>query len=157
MFVFSAYLPVFLLKFRLGELIWCIIWFHIQRVPTLHTFNRPHYPKNKKYLKNTQSSSSFSGISYFWGSMVHQNYAEWVLIGCRILFCIQRALPIEIWVKTHGDMSKIRTKRMVFFFSSSKINKYYFIIFLRRPILDLRFPLIGFTSHYYWQPSTQSP
>ena len=29
-----------------------------------------------------------------------------------------------------------------FFHSSSKINNYYFIIFLRRPILDLKFPLM---------------
>ena len=41
----------------------------------------------------------------------------------------QQALPIEIWVKTQGDMSKIQTKKVVFLFSSSKINKYYFIIF----------------------------
>ena len=39
-------------------------------------------------------------------------------------------------------MSKIRTKKLVFFHSSSKINNYYFIIFLRRPILDLKFPLM---------------
>ena len=50
-FVFSTYLPVFLLKFRLGELDGCGIWFRIQRVPTLHTFDGPRYPKNKKYLK----------------------------------------------------------------------------------------------------------
>ena len=43
---------VFLLKFRSGELVGCGIKFHIQRVPTLHTFDGPHYPKNKKYLKN---------------------------------------------------------------------------------------------------------
>ena len=42
----------------------------------------------------------FSGISCFWGSGVHQKYAVWVLVGCRIKFRIQRALPIEIWVKT---------------------------------------------------------
>ena len=43
---------------------------------------------------------------------------------------------------TKGDMSKIQTKKLVFFFSSSKINKYYFIIFLRRPILDPKIPLM---------------
>ena len=51
LFLFSTYLPMFLLKFQLGELVGCIIWLCIQRVPTLHTFDRPHYPKNKKYLK----------------------------------------------------------------------------------------------------------
>ena len=51
LFVFSTYLPVFLLKFRSGELVGCGIKFRIQRVPTRHTFDGPHYPKNKKYLK----------------------------------------------------------------------------------------------------------
>ena len=50
-FVFSTYLPVFLLKFRSGELIGCGTKFRIQRVPTRHTFDGPRYPKNKKYLK----------------------------------------------------------------------------------------------------------
>ena len=51
LFVFSTYLIVFLLKFRSRELVGCGIWFRIQRVPTLHTFDGPRYPKNKKYLK----------------------------------------------------------------------------------------------------------
>ena len=51
LFVFLTYLPVFLLKFRSGELVGCRIKFHIQRVPTQHTFDRPRYPKNRKYLK----------------------------------------------------------------------------------------------------------
>ena len=84
----------------------------------------------------------FSGISCFWGSGVHQKYVVWVLVGCGIKFHIQRALFFGNWVKTHGDMSKIQTKKY-FFLSSFKINKYYFIIFLRRPILDLKFPLIA--------------
>ena len=80
-FVFSTYLPVFLLKFGSRELVGCGIWFRIQRVPTLHTFDKPCYPKKKKYLKNVMMMS----------------------------------LPIEIWVKTQWDMSKIRTKKVVFF------------------------------------------
>ena len=51
LFVFSTYLFVYLLKFRLGDLIGCGIKFNIQRVPTLHTIDGPYYPKNKKYLK----------------------------------------------------------------------------------------------------------
>ena len=51
MFVFSTYLPVFLLKFRSGELVGCVIKFCIQRVPTRHTFDGTRYPKNKKYLR----------------------------------------------------------------------------------------------------------
>ena len=51
LFVFSTYLPMFLLKFQLGELVGYGIKFHIQRVPTRHTFDGARYPKNKKYLK----------------------------------------------------------------------------------------------------------
>ena len=51
LFVFSTYLLVFLFKFRSGKLFGCGIKFRIQRVPTRHTFDRPRYPKNKKYLK----------------------------------------------------------------------------------------------------------
>ena len=57
----------------------------------------------------------FSGISCFWDSGVRQNDVVWVLVGCGIKFHIQLALPLEIWVKTQGDMSKIRTKKVVFF------------------------------------------
>ena len=51
LFVFSTYLPMFLHKFQSGELVGCRIKFRIQWVPTWHTFDRPHPPKNKKYLK----------------------------------------------------------------------------------------------------------
>ena len=118
MFVFSTYLIVFLLKFRSGELVGCGIWFRIQWVPTLHTFDGPRYPKNKKYIKKMWwwcHHHVFSSISCFWGSGVCQKYAVWVLFGCGIKFCIQRALLIEIWVKTQWDMSKIRTKKVVLF------------------------------------------
>ena len=60
LFVFSTYLPVFSLKFRLGEIIKCIIKFRIQRVPTQHTFDGPRYPKNNKYLKKRDDDVFFS-------------------------------------------------------------------------------------------------
>ena len=63
---------------------------------------------------SNESSSRFSCISCFWGSRVHQKYAVWVIVGCGIKFCIQWALSLEIWVKTQGDISKIRTKKVVF-------------------------------------------
>ena len=63
----------------------------------------------------------FSGISCFWGSGVRRKYAVWVLVGCGIKFHIQWALPIEIWVKTKGDMSKIWTQKVVFFFLPPKL------------------------------------
>ena len=56
----------------------------------------------------------FSGIYCFWGSGVRQKYAVWLLVGCRIKFCIWRALPIEIWVKTQGDMLKSEQKSSFF-------------------------------------------
>ena len=73
-------------------------------------------PKPRNTWKNVMmmSSSHFSGFSLFWGSGANQKYAKWVLVGCEIKFRIQRALPIEIWVKTQRDMSKIRTKKVVF-------------------------------------------
>ena len=87
----------------------------------MHTFYRPHYTKNKKYLKKHDDDViiTFSGIYYFWGSGVRQKYAVWVIVGYKIKFRIQRALPIEIGVKTQGDMSKIRTKKVVVFFMTN--------------------------------------
>ena len=41
LFVFSTYLPVFLINFLLGELVGCGIKFCIQRVLTQHTFDWP--------------------------------------------------------------------------------------------------------------------
>ena len=116
LFVFLTYLPVFLLQFQWRELVGCRIKFCIQRVPTQYTFDEPFTPKNNKFLKNVMmmSSSLFLGISYFWGRGVRKKYAKWVFIGFRIKFCIQWALPIEIWVKAQGDMSKIQTKKVVF-------------------------------------------
>ena len=70
----------------------CWMWnLILQRVPTLHTFYGPCYPKNKKYLKKVMmtSSSHFSGIYSFRGSRVCQKYAVWVLVGCGIKFRIQ--------------------------------------------------------------------
>ena len=96
--------------------------------------------------------SHFSCISCFSWSRVFQKYSKWVLVGCGIEFPIQRILPIKIWVKPHGDKLKIRVEKVVYFFFSSKIwwgklilfyyFHYYFIIFLKRPILDLKIPLM---------------
>ena len=57
LFIFLTYLPMFLLKFRSGELVGCRNKFRIQRVPSRHTFNGPRYPKNKKYMKNVVAGS----------------------------------------------------------------------------------------------------
>ena len=117
MFVFSTYLPIFLLKFRSRELIGCKIKFRIQRVPTWHTFDGPLYPKNKKFWKKTWwwcHHHIFSGISCFWCNGVHQKYAVWVLVGCETKFCIQRALPLGIWVKNTGRYAENMNKKSSF-------------------------------------------
>ena len=81
-------------------------------------FLRTPLPPKQEILEKSSwwfHHHDFSGISCFWGSRVLQKYAGWVLVGCGIEFHIQRALSIEIWVRTHGDMSKIWTKKVVFF------------------------------------------
>ena len=109
---------MFSLKFWSGELIGWGIKFCIQRLPTRHTFDGVRYPKNKKFLKTWKWHHHyiFSGISCFWGSGVCQKYALWVLVRCRNKFRIEQDLSLEIWVKIQGDMSKIRTKKVVFFY-----------------------------------------
>ena len=51
LFVFSTYLPVFLLKFRSEELIGCRTKFRIQRVTTQNTFDGILYPQKRKCLE----------------------------------------------------------------------------------------------------------
>ena len=70
-------------------------------------------PKTRNTWKNVMMMSSSHFFRYFFlgGSRVLQKYAVWVLVGCGIKFRIQQDLPIEIWVKTQWDMSKIRTKK----------------------------------------------
>ena len=80
----------------------------------------PSTPKIRNTRKN-MIIHIFSGISYFWGSGVCQKYAAWVIIGFGIKLHIQRALLLGIWVKTQGDMSKIRTQKVVFFFLPPKL------------------------------------
>ena len=97
MFVFSTYLPVILLKFRSGELLGCRIKFHIQRVPTQHTFDGPCYPKNKKHLKKRDddiiitryflflgwrgpSKVFWVGTRWMWNLILHPTrYPDWNL------------------------------------------------------------------------------
>ena len=69
LFVFFTYLRVFLLKLRSGELVRSKIKLCIQRVPTLHTFDGPCYPKNKKYLKKRDDDiiiTFFKVFLVFW-------------------------------------------------------------------------------------------
>ena len=88
--------------------------------PQCILFTDPSTPKIRNTWKKCDDdiiiTFFFPGISYFWGSGVRQKYAVWVLVGCGIKFHIQRPLPLEIWVKTQGDMSKTRTKKQFFSF-----------------------------------------
>ena len=52
-------------KYALWVLIGCGIKFHIQRVPTQHTFDGPCYPKNKKYLKKWNDDFIISFLQVF--------------------------------------------------------------------------------------------
>ena len=120
MFVFSTYLPVFLLKFWSGELFGCRIWFCIQQVPTLHTFDGYHYPKKRNTWKNVMmmSSSCFLGISCFWGRRVRQNYVVWELVWFGIKLCIQRLPTRHTFDIPHYPKNKKYLKNMMMMSSS---------------------------------------
>ena len=129
-FVFSTYLPVFLLKFRSGELVGCGIWFCIQRVPTLHDFDGSCYPKNKKYLKKHHDdvilmffqsflvfgvAGSVKSMDCGYSLDVELNYASNNLLHSKFEY-------------KHREICQKYEQKSRFFFYSSKINKYYFII-----------------------------
>ena len=75
---------MFLIKFRSGELVGCEIKFRIQRVPTWHTFDGNHYPKNNKYLKKRDDDIIITFFRYFlflgwWGpSKVCRVGTRWI-------------------------------------------------------------------------------
>ena len=73
---------------------------------------------------------NFPSIYCFWGSKICQKYGVWVLVGCRIKFCIQQALPLRIWVKTQGDMSKNMNKKVVFFILAPKLITIILLFYL---------------------------
>ena len=148
LFVFSTYLPVFLLKFWSGDLVGCGIWFPIQRVPTLHTFDGPCYPKNKKYLKKMWwwcHHHIFQVFLVFWvagSSKVCWVGTHWM----RNLIPHPTSSPDRNLSKNTGRYVENTNTKSSFFLSSSKINQYYFIILtiilwihFRRPILSGNF------------------
>ena len=65
----------------------------------------------------------FSCIFHFSCSRVHQKYETWVLLRWGIKFCIQRVLPLKIWVKNLGDKLKIPVEKVILLF-------YYFLVIL---------------------------
>ena len=105
--IFSTYLHVALLKFRSGALVGWEIKFHIQRVPTWHTFGGPHSMKNKKYMKKCDHHHVFSCISCFSWSGVHQKYAMWVHIGCGIdHHHVFSCISLFSWIGVHQKYAK---------------------------------------------------
>ena len=111
-FVFSTYLPVFLLKFRSRELVGCRIWLCIQWVPTLHTFGGPQYPKNNKYLKNVMvlefqlTRTYFGTFSYkaHFRPQISSNATRIIHLNCITEFIKKEnvvftgLLPLSLWL-----------------------------------------------------------
>ena len=82
------------------------------------------------WMRNLILHPMSTHTAYFWQNLICQNHAVWLLVGCRIKFHIQRALVLEIWIKTHGDMLKIRTKKVVFVYdkyvnSTMMVDSFY--------------------------------
>ena len=129
LFVFSTYLPVFLLKFWLGELVGCGI-FRIQRVPTRHNFDRPYYPKSKKYLKKCDDDIIITFFRYFL-FLQYRGPPKVCWVGTRWmpnLISHPTSSPDRNLSKNTGRYVENTNTKSSFFLSSSKINQYYFII-----------------------------
>ena len=125
LFVFSTYLSVFLLKFQPEELPGCEIKLCIQWVPTRHTFDRPLYPKNNKYLKivmmSTHSTYSWRTSlpqkqeipekTWWWHSKVCWVGTHWMWnLILHPMISLDRKLS-----KTTGRYIKNTNKKVVFF------------------------------------------
>ena len=147
MFIFSTYLPVFLLKFQWGELVGCRIKLRIQQVPTRHILMQPAIQKTRNTWKKRDDDViiTFSGISFFLVSGVRQKYVEWVLVGCRILFRIQWAVPIEIWVKKRDICWKYGQKNYFFMIPIPK----FILKNCLRPIRYFKFKAISLANTWW--------
>ena len=136
--------PCFYSKFRSGELVGCGIKFLIHRVPTRHTFDGHRYPKNKKYLKKWNDDVIISFFQVFLVFGVAGSVKS-MPSGYSLIPHPTSSLDRNLGKNTRRYV-KNTNKKVVFFFSSSKINKYYFInltiillAHFRRPILSLNF------------------
>ena len=88
-------------------------WWRIQRVPTLHTFDGPRCPKNKKYLKKCNDDiiiTFFQVFLVFGAARSVKSMPSGYSLDAEFNSA-SNDLPIEIWVKTRGDMPKIQTKK----------------------------------------------
>ena len=144
-FVFFTYLPLFLLKFRLGELVGCRIWFCIQRVPTMHTFDGPCYPKNKKYLKNVMMMLSSCFFRYFL-FLGWRGLSKVCSVGNHWMWNqILHPMSSPGWnlSKNTGRYVENTNTKSSFFISFSKINQYYFNYYFIILTIILLFSLGG--------------
>ena len=116
--------PCVFTQISIGRAHWMRNWiFHPTSTHSAYFWRTP-LPQKQEIPENAwwwHHHHVFSSISCFWGRRVCKMYVLWVLIGCVIKFYIQRALPLEIWVKTQGYMLKIRTQKVVFFFFPPKL------------------------------------
>ena len=111
-------------------LVGCGIKFHIQILPTWFIFYGLRSPKTKKYLKNMMmtSSSHFLRNFLFLGNNGPSKVCSVVTHWMHNLIPHPTRSPNRNLSKNTGRYVKNTNKNVVFFFSSSKINKYYFNI-----------------------------
>ena len=120
LYIFSTYLPVFLLKFRLGELIGCEIKFRIQRVPTRHNFEGPYNPKNKKYIK--KRDDDFQHIS----SCFYLNFNWEISLDAELNFASNK-YPLDILLMDPTTPKTRNTWKNVMM-SSSHFSRYFLFL-----------------------------
>ena len=84
----------------------------------------PPTPKTRNTWKKYDDDviiTFFSGVSCFWGSGVHQKYAEWILVGCKILIPHPMSSPDWNLSKNMGRYVKNTNKKVVFSFLPPKL------------------------------------
>ena len=148
LFIFSTYLIVFLLKFRSRELVGCGIKFYIQRVPLKILLMDPTTPKTRNTWKNvmmTSSSRFFQVFLIFGVAGSIKSMLSGYSLDAEFNSTSNEISRLKFEEK-YGEICRKYRQKNSFYFSSSKINKYYFIILtiillvhFRRPILSWNF------------------
>ena len=118
-------------KYAEWVLVGCGIKFRIQRVSTLHTFDGPRYPKNKKYLKKLDDDViiTFFQVFLFWGvagsiKSMQCGYS----LDAESNSASNELSQSNFLSKNTGRYVENTNTKSSCFLSSSKINQYYFII-----------------------------
>ena len=116
--VFSTYIPMVLLTFRVGVTIGCKNLIPHPRSTHVAYFWWTLLYEKWEIHKKALLQSRFSCIYPFSCSRAYLKYSIWVLFGCGIKFCIQQMFLLEIWVNPKWDKLKLRfEKEIVFLFS----------------------------------------